>query len=92
MGPGDHHIEPGQAIICTEKARDRHDLIIVQEKLDGSNCSVAKINGTIIPLTRAGYRAESSPYEQHHYFARWVYKNQNRFDALLSEWERIVGE
>lgn len=47
MGPADKHCEPGQQKIMTEKLRDRHDLIIVQEKLDGSNCAVAKIDGKI---------------------------------------------
>jgi hypothetical protein len=36
MGPGDHSCELGQARIATLKARDRHDQIIVQEKLDGT--------------------------------------------------------
>src|SRR6187551_2383478 len=74
VGPGDYHISEGQARIATEKTRDKHDIVIVQEKLDGSNVSVAKINGEIIPLTRARYTASSSPYEQHHMFDRWVKK------------------
>lgn len=92
MGPADKHCELGQQRIMTEKARDRHDLIIVQEKLDGSNCSVAKINGEIIALTRSGYMAESSNYEQHSYFARWVDHHESVFYALLKEGERVVGE
>jgi hypothetical protein len=35
LGEGDHHVSEGQAIIATKKARDKNDLIIVQEKLDG---------------------------------------------------------
>jgi len=92
LGPGDHKIEPGMESIATVKTRDRHDLVIVQEKLDGSNCAVAKINGQIIALTRAGYTALSSPYSQHHYFDTWVRQNKDRFDAFLSEGERVVGE
>jgi len=72
LGPGDYHCHEGQARICTEKSRDRHDRIIVTEKLDGSNVSVANVNGQIVALTRAGYLAETSPYEQHHVFGRWV--------------------
>lgn len=34
LGPKDIGISPGQAKICTIKARDRNDTIIVQEKLD----------------------------------------------------------
>ena len=92
LGPGDNHCEPGQEAIMTKKTRDRHDLIIVQEKLDGSNCSVAKLNGEIIALTRSGYLASTSPYEQHHIFDKWVDNNENLFNDLLNEGERIVGE
>jgi hypothetical protein len=92
LGPGDHHIGQGQATIATKKARDKNDLIIVQEKLDGSNCSVAKINGEILALGRSGYLAATSPYEQHQLFAKWVLLNHNRFNGLLKENERICGE
>jgi len=92
MTPADKHCEPGQQRIVTEKARDRHDIIIVQEKVDGSNCTVAKINGKIIALGRAGYFAESSPYLQHQLFAKWVAKNCNRFNELLNDGERLCGE
>lgn len=91
-GPADKGLSEQQAAICTHKARDRHDLIIVQEKLDGSNCSVAKVNGEIIALGRAGYRANTSKYEQHQHFARWVESNRDRFAALLNEGERCCGE
>lgn len=91
-GPGDYTIHEGQARIATIKTRDRHDTVIVQEKLDGSNVSVAKINGALIPLTRSGYTALSSPYEQHHLFHAWVYRNYEMFDSVLNEGERICGE
>ena len=41
QGRDDVGIDPGQARIVLEKTRDRHDRIIVQEKLDGSNVAVA---------------------------------------------------
>lgn len=89
---GDHHCHEGQAKIATEKVRDKHDIIIVQEKLDGSCCSVAKINGQIIALGRAGYEAKTSEYPVHHVFAEWVESEKTRFDLLLNEGERVVGE
>lgn len=92
LGEGDHHCHVGQAKIATEKARDRHDVIIVQEKLDGSCCSIAKINGDIIALGRSGYPAASSEYAVHHSFAEYVQSNELRFSALLQEGERVVGE
>ena len=92
LGPGDHKCHEGQERICNTKTRDKHDLIIVQEKLDGSNVGVAKISGQICALTRAGYLARTSPYEQHHRFSEWVERNSARFAVLLGEGERVVGE
>jgi hypothetical protein len=92
MGPADKHCSDGQKKICCEKARDRHDTIIVQEKLDGGNVGVAKINNNIIALTRSGYTAITSPYEQHHMFDKWVIKNKHRFLDLLKNGERLCGE
>lgn len=91
-GPADKGLSEQQAAILTTKARDHRDLIIVQEKLDGSCVSVAKINGAIVALIRAGYPATGSNYIQHHHFARWVEERSDMFDALLAEGERAVGE
>ena len=92
LGPGDHHCHEGQARIATLKARDRHDLVIVQEKVDGSCCAVAKLDGCILPLTRAGYLATTSKLEQHVLFFGWVMEREPLFQELLAEGERIVGE
>lgn len=92
IGPGDHKCDAGQARIATEKVRDRHDIVIVQEKLDGSCVAVARIEGAIVPLGRAGYPAVSSPYEQHRHFANWVYAHQQRFLEVLQDGERLCGE
>lgn len=91
MGPADHHCHPGQERICLEKARDRHDEIIVEEKLDGSCVAVARIGCDIFALGRSGYLASTSKYEQHHFFAAWVFNNIGRF-AFLADGERVVGE
>lgn len=92
LGPSDSCVTEGQATICTVRTRDKHDTIIVQEKLDGSNVGVALLNGEIVPLSRAGYHARTSPYEQHHLFADWVAVNECRFRRVLKEGERICGE
>ena len=91
-GIGDHGLSDGQASILTGKTRDKHDLITVQEKLDGSCVSVAKINGEIVALGRAGYPAYSSPFKMHHLFSDFVQDNKARFADLLDEGERCVGE
>jgi hypothetical protein len=92
MGEGDHKCSEGHARIATEKVRDKHDFIIVQEKLDGSNVSIAKLDGVIYPLGRSGYLAISSPYEQHRHFANWVLSQVDRFSAILEDGERLCGE
>ncbi len=92
IGEGDHYCPIGQKRIATEKARDRHDTIIVTEKLDGSSVGVAKINEELIPLGRAGYRTNTSKFKQHQLFDRWVMKNYERFDEVLEEGERLCGE
>ena len=92
LGPSDRKAEAGQERIATKQARDWRDLVIVQEKLDGSNCAVAKHDGQILALTRAGYEAHTSPYEQHHRFADYVRQRKSRFDAALAEGERLAGE
>jgi hypothetical protein len=92
MGPGDHKCHEGQKRIATEKTRDRHDWVIVQEKVDGSNVGVARIDGILYPLTRAGYVADTSPFEQHWRFGEWVYANQDRFMGALEDGERFCGE
>jgi len=92
MGPGDHHCHQGQARIATEKARDRHDQIIVTEKVDGSCVAVARKDGVLIPLIRAGWPAAQSRHEMHHLFHHWVMANQQRFLDRLQDGERLVGE
>lgn len=92
LGPADHHCSPGQEIIATRKARDKHDYIIVQEKLDGGNVGICKVNGKILAITRAGYLAETSKYKTHHVFKLWVEREENRFKELLNEGERVCGE
>lgn len=90
-GPGDHGLSESQAAILTTKSRP-DDLVVVREKIDGSNVAIAKINGAIIPLVRSGYRAESSPYQQHHEFAAWVAKDYLRWYEMLADGERLCGE
>lgn len=88
----DKKISMGQELMLTHKVRHKHDLVIVTEKLDGSNVGVIKQEGKIIPLVRTGYEAMSSQFRQHHMFAAWVFENQDLFDKMLKEGYRICGE
>ncbi len=91
QGRDDKGISLGQAKICLQKPRDKHDCIVVQEKLDGTNVSVANVDGTLVPLIRAGYPAVSSHYEQHRIFAAWAFERLPLFD-FLKPGERACGE
>lgn len=91
LGPGDHHVPQGQADICTVKCR-KGDTVFVEEKLDGSCCAVWRDSfGNLHALTRAGYEASTSPYEQHWLFSAWVLDNAPKFGWLPCGW-RVVGE
>jgi len=92
LGLGDHSVNAGQERICLVKPKEPETTIIVQEKLDGSCVSVAKIDGICVPLIRAGYKAVGSKYKQHKIFDIWAMRNIDRFSAVLNEGERIIGE
>lgn len=92
MGPADHACHPGQQKIATEKARDKHDHIIVLEKVDGSNVGIANVDGQICALTRAGYLASTSKYEQHHLFEDWVRRREDFWRDAIPPGCRVVGE
>ncbi|MCZ7860718.1 hypothetical protein O9X98_04810 [Agrobacterium salinitolerans] len=92
LGPGDYSLTPEHSDLFTGKRSRRGDRIIVTEKIDGSCVSVAKKDGSILALQRAGYAAATSPFALHHAFDRWVTERRDRFDAMLAEGERIVGE
>lgn len=92
MGPADHKCHEGQATIALTKPRDKYDRIFVQEKLDGSNVGAARMGDLIIPLTRAGYVANTSPYEMHHRWYDFVFQHAERFRSVLKDGERLCGE
>lgn len=92
IGPGEHMITDGQKRILTEKARDRHDRIIVTEKLDGANVAIANIDGQIRALSRAGYDAYTAKYPHLHMFGEWVLGDQERWREMLLPGETLHGE
>lgn len=92
LGSADHSVNQGQADICCKKTRDKNDVVIVQEKLDGSCVGVALVDNILYPLSRAGWPAISSRYKQHRLFHNWVLTNEHRFRSVLQNGDRIVGE
>lgn len=92
MGPADHACHAGQQRIATEQVRDKHDVVIVMEKLDGSNVGIARVGDDIFALGRAGYLAQTSKYEQHQLFADWVREREDLWRRVLVPGQRLVGE
>jgi hypothetical protein len=92
VGPSDRHVTEGQARLCTVRVRDRHDRVIVQEKLDGSCVSVARVGDAILALGREGDLAARSPNDARRMWARWVGEQEARFLAVLADGERLAGE
>lgn len=91
IGPGDHFVHAGQQTICTERPR-KGDRIIVTEKLDGACMAVANINGEIVALSRAGYRAADALYPHLRIFGAYVEQERELFADMLAPGERIAGE
>ena len=93
LGDGDHYIDQKTEDICLKQIVDPLTLIIVQEKLDGSNVCVLNTGDEIVALSRSGYRCDTSNLEQHRAFAQWVRFREERFTKLLPfEGNRVVGE
>lgn len=90
--PSDKKVNSGQTRIATEKCRDKEDLVIVQEKLDGSNVGVLRKDNFLWTLTRSGNWARDSNFDMHKYFDMWVQDNYDRFFQLLDDGERVIGE
>ncbi len=91
-GPADRHLSPALARICTERARDARDLIVVLEKLDGSCVAAARVGDAVLALGREGRLAAHSPNESRRLWAAWVAVHAERFLAVLQPGERLVGE
>ncbi len=91
-GPGDHCVPPEQASLLTSDTRSPTREVVVQEKLDGSCVAVLRTENAVIPLTRSGYPAITSPYEMHIMFDRWVQERADKFMRILDPGERMVGE
>lgn len=87
----DKGLNPGQTRLLTEEA-EPNATVVVTEKLDGTCVSIANIDGEIVPLIRAGYRADTSRWKQHHLFAKWAMRRWEWWNRILKEGERLCGE
>ncbi len=88
----------GDRVISAEKARRFletsrvRDVVIVEEKLDGSCVLVVRDGGDIVAFGREGGLAEKSLNEARRMFAAWVKQNEKRFAKILEPGEALAGE
>lgn len=94
LGEGDRHLQGKQGLYMVQSfPEDGRFFLFIEEKMDGSNCTVVRLNGEIRTLGRAGYDCAGSNQEQHRMFNRWVMKNKEKFEELLpNELDRCAGE
>lgn len=90
-GASDRTAPPDLAERCTRQARPG-ELVLVQEKLDGSCVAVARVAGRVLPLGREGTLAAESQNPGRQLFARWASERATLFEELLADGEWLVGE
>ena len=90
---GDTILEESIQPYFTERLQfPKRDKLYVTEKIDGANVGVYKKDGKLHPVMRKGYDVRTSEFEFLRRFADFVADNSARFDALLSDYERVCGE
>ncbi|MCO7223187.1 nucleotidyl transferase AbiEii/AbiGii toxin family protein [Pleionea sp. CnH1-48] len=91
-GPADRHIDHHKASMLLQRAVHPDDIIIVQEKLDGSCVSALRTDNDVIALGRDGTDARESLNVGRRLWADWMDEHKARFEQLLLPGERVVGE
>jgi hypothetical protein len=92
LGPSERCITEKQYEMLTTQAYLANEIVIVQEKLDGSCVCAFRQDNKIYALGRAGDLVNNSQNESRRLWGNWVEANQQRFLAILQEGERLCGE
>ncbi|MCK9596712.1 RNA ligase family protein [Candidatus Pacearchaeota archaeon] len=92
LGPSDSKASPGHEKMAIENDKLPKRIVLVTEKIDGSNVGILRYEDTVVPLTRAGYVANTSPFKMHQIFHEWVFEQKDRFLELLNPGDRVIGE
>lgn len=76
----------------TVKTRNKSDIVIVTEKVDGCNVGVIRNGDNLIAVSRKGYNVTTSPFAFIREFDEFVQARKERFMSLLNDGERVCGE
>jgi len=82
----------------TTSLRNKNDIVIITEKIDGMNAGVVKKNGLIYPINRKGYDVRQSMLINEELYllmsewAKYVDDNYMLFDSILEECEHMAFE
>lgn len=82
----------------TSCKRDKNDVVIITEKIDGMNAGVVKKNGMLYPINRKGYDSRGMKFQHPDLevlgdtWAKWVDNHYELYDSILEEDERMVFE
>lgn len=82
----------------TLKKRKFSDVVIVTEKLDGSNMGIVKLNGVLYPINKSGYDCRNMGIRKSELqllgesWATWLDVNYDFYDSIIGEGERLVYE
>lgn len=89
----DKTVSPAQAGRCLDGSVARDDeIVVVQEKLDGSCVGIVREDGKLVARGREGRLAAESLNDARRMFAAWVAENEARLDDVVREGEALVGE
>lgn len=83
-GPADRTLSPSRARLLLEGPVGPGDVVIVEEKLDGSCVAAARDGDEIVALGRQGTLAAASPNEARRLFATWVEARRSQLLAALA--------
>jgi len=92
VGAGDRTVDAAHAARCFVGRAG--EVVLVEEKLDGSCVAIARLGDDVVALGREGARAAESPNQARQLFAAWLAPapQRARFAAVLQPGEWLVGE
>ena len=94
----DSLLSPEEQKKYTECKRDKNDIVIITEKIDGMNAGVIKKDGYLYPINKKGYdsRIMGSQFKElsviGNGWASWVDIHYALLDLIVKEGERLVFE